>query len=230
MGQYNLPIRTWSVEDRPREKLILKGIHTLSNAELIAILIGSGTKQESAVELARRILKKYGDNLNELSKATVQELTKMKGIGEARAISIIASLELGRRRDMAEILQRKKITGSSDVAGIFKSVLGDLPYEEFWVLLLNRSNLVTDRLKISQGGIAGTVTDVRIILKASLERLASAIILVHNHPSGNLTPSEADIQITRKLKEAGMLMDIAVLDHVIVNDHGFFSFADERIL
>lgn len=230
MPEYRMPIKTWSVEDRPREKLMLKGIRSLSDAELIAILLGSGTKNESAVELARKILKHYGDNLNELSKATVEDLKRFKGVGEARAVTVIAAMELGRRRNAAEVIQRKKITSSADVAGIFSPLLGDLPYEEFWIVLLNRANKIIDTVKISQGGLAGTVTDIRIILRLALEKLASAIILVHNHPSGNLKPSESDINLTRRLREGGALMDIAVLDHLIVSDHSAFSFADEGIL
>jgi len=230
MTEYNMPIKTWSVEDRPREKLVLKGLRSLSDAELIAILLGSGTREESAVELARRLLKHYNDNLNELSKATAEDLKRFKGIGEARAVTVIAALELGRRRNAAEVIQRKKITSSADVSGIFCPLLGDLPYEEFWVILLNRANKIIDTVKISQGGLAGTVTDIRIILRLALERLASSIILVHNHPSGNLKPSESDIHLTKRLKEGGALMDIAVLDHVIVSDHSALSFADEGII
>lgn len=230
MAEYKLSIKEWAVEDRPREKLMKKGIQALSDAELLAILIGSGTREESAVELSRRILKIYQDNLNLLSKTGVEELKKIKGIGEARGITIIAALELGRRRSMCEVIQSQKITSSKDVAAIFQPLLGDLPYEEFWILLLNRSNTILERIKISQGGIAGTVTDVRIILKTAIEKLASSMILVHNHPSGQLNPSEADSKITKKLREAGSLMDIVVLDHIIVNDHAFYSFADENQL
>jgi DNA repair protein RadC len=230
MKEYKLSIKEWAVEDRPREKMMRKGIQTLSDAELLAILIGSGTREESAVELARRIMHGYQDNLNNLAKAGMDELCKLKGIGEARGIAIIAALELGRRRATCEVLQRNKISSSKDVADIFQSLLGDLPYEEFWVLLLNRSNYILERLKISQGGIAGTVTDVRIILKTALDKLASSMILVHNHPSGHLVPSDADRRITTKLKEAGALMEIAVLDHVIVSEQSYYSFADEGTL
>jgi len=230
MKEYKLSIKEWAVEDRPREKLMRKGIQTLSDAELLAILIGSGTREESAVELARRMMHGYQDNLNNLAKAGMDELCKLKGIGEARGIAIIAALELGRRRATCEVLQRNKISSSKDVADIFQSLLGDLPYEEFWVLLLNRSNYIIERLKISQGGIAGTVTDVRIILKTALDKLASSMILVHNHPSGHLVPSDADRRITTKLKEAGALMEVVVLDHVIVSEQGYYSFADENTL
>jgi DNA repair protein RadC len=230
MKAYSNSIRNWALEDRPREKLMQKGIAVLSDAELIAILVNSGTRDESAVALSRRLLAGISNNLNELAKLTVNDLKQVKGIGEARAITIIAALELGRRRKMEEVIQKKKIGGSQDVFGLFQPLLGDLPHEEFWVLFLNRSNLILDRVKISQGGLAGTVTDVRIIMKHAIEKLACSIILCHNHPSGNLKPSEADIKITRKLKDAGDILDVSVLDHLIVSDASFFSFADEGIL
>jgi DNA repair protein RadC len=223
----NLPIKSWALEDRPREKLISKGLSSLSDAELIAILIGTGTKEETAVDLAKRMLASASNNLNELGKQDIKQLTAMKGIGEAKAISIIAALELGRRRKMADVMEKAIINGSSDVFELFHGILGDLVHEEFWVLYLNRSNKIIDKMKISQGGIAGTVTDIRMILKSALEKLASSIILCHNHPSGNIKPSENDIQVTKKLKEAASLMDISVLDHIIVTDSAYFSFADE---
>lgn len=231
MEEYkNLSIKDWSVEDRPREKLLSKGISSLSDAELIAIIIGSGNRDESAVELSRRILVSVQNNLNELGKLTVDDLQKYKGIGEAKAISIVAALELGRRRKLSEIIDRQKISTSRDIYEIFHSLLADLPHEEFWIVLLNRSNKIIDRIKISQGGIAGTVTDVRLILRTALEKLASAIILCHNHPSGNQKPSEADINITQKIKESGSLMDINLLDHIIITDGTYYSFADEGII
>jgi DNA repair protein RadC len=231
MGEYKkLSIKDWALEDRPREKLLAKGISSLTDTELIAILIGSGSKSESAVELAKKILKGVKNNLNELGKLTVEDLKTLKGIGEAKAITIIAALELGRRRKLAVIIEKKKITGSKDVFELFQPALADLPYEEFWILLLNRSNKIIDKFKISQGGISGTVIDVRMILKNAIEKLASAIILCHNHPSGNLQPSDADIKITTKLKDAARIMDMQVLDHLIITDSSFYSFADEGIL
>lgn len=231
MGDYkNLSIKEWSTEDRPREKLLSKGITSLSDAELIAIIIGSGSRDESAVELSRRILSSVQHNLNELGKLTIDDLQKYKGIGEAKAISIVAALELGRRRKLSEILDKQKITSSNDVYEVFHPLLADLPHEEFWILLLNRSNKILERIKISQGGISGTVTDVRLIMKLALEKLASSVILCHNHPSGNQKPSDADIAITQKVKESGLLMDVALLDHIIVTDGSFYSFADEGML
>jgi DNA repair protein RadC len=231
MAEYkNLSIKEWSLEDRPREKLLSKGISTLSDAELIAIIIRMGSKDESAVELGKRILNSVENNLNELGKLTVEDLQKYKGMGEAKAIGIIAALELGRRRKLSEGVNRSKIGSSRDIYDIFHPLLADLPNEEFWIILLNRSNKIIDRQKISQGGISGTVTDIRIILKMALEKLASSLILCHNHPSGNPKPSEADISITKKIKESGKLMDISLLDHIIVTDGNYFSFADEGII
>jgi DNA repair protein RadC len=221
-----LSIKEWALDDRPREKMIKKGIDALSNAELIAILFGTGTRNESAVELARKILDLVGNNINELAKLSLKDLQQIKGIGEAKAIAVLTALELGKRRKIEKVIERKKITSSKDVFEIFSSLLGDLPYEEFWILLLNRSNNIIDKIKISQGGISGTVTDVRIILKQALERMASGVILIHNHPSGNLKPSDSDASITQKLKDAGKLMDIAILDHIIISDSGYYSFAD----
>jgi DNA repair protein RadC len=206
--------------------MMKKGIDALSNAELIAILFRTGTRNESAVGLARKILDLVGNNINELAKLSVKDLQKIKGIGEAKAIAVLTALELGKRRKIEKVIERKKIQSSKDAFEIFGPLLGDLPYEEFWVLLLNRSNSIIDRIKISQGGISGTVTDVRIILKQALENMASGIILVHNHPSGNLKPSDSDTTITQKVKDAGKLMDIAVLDHIIISESGYYSFAD----
>jgi DNA repair protein RadC len=231
MAEYkNLSIKEWSLEDRPREKLLSKGISTLTDAELIAIIIRMGTRDESAVELAKRILNSVENNLNELGKLTVDDLQKYKGMGEAKAIGIVAALELGRRRKLTESMNRKQITSSRDIYDIFHPVLADLPNEEFWIILLNRSNKLIERQKISQGGISGTVTDVRIILKTALEKLASSIILCHNHPSGNPKPSESDISITNKIKESGKLMDINLIDHIIVTDGKYYSFADEGMI
>lgn len=226
----NLTIKAWAEEDRPREKLLSKGRHSLTDAELIAILIGSGTRKETAVELSKRILNEAENNLNTLGKLSVNDLMKFKGIGEAKAITIVAALELGRRRKESEVIKRDKITSSKDVFDILSPVFQDLPHEEFWVLLLNRSNSVIKRESVSRGGVAGTVVDSKIIFKSAIENLASSIILCHNHPSGNLKPSEADIKLTKKIKEAGTLLDIPVLDHIIITDSAYYSFADEGIM
>ena len=225
-----LSIKEWAAEDRPREKMLVKGIRSLSEAELIAILIGSGNLDESAVEVSRRILASVNNNLNELGKKTVSDLQKFKGIGPAKAITITAAMELGRRRKESEPAEKPKVVTSADAAAIFNPLLSDLPHEEFWVLLLNRNNLVIDKLMVSQGGLSGTIIDVRIILKMALDKLACSIILCHNHPSGNLIPSEADKEITRKIKEAGKHMDIPVLDHLIIGNDTYFSFTDEGLI
>jgi DNA repair protein RadC len=228
MSYRKLSIKNWSVEDRPREKLLSKGLPSLSNAELIAILIGSGNREESAVELAKRILYDVHNNLNELGRTTIEQLQRnYKGIGEAKAISIVAALELGRRRKLSDAREKQKIQSSRDIYELMHPLLGDLPHEEFWIILLNRANKVLSSQKISQGGISGTVIDTRLIMKSAIEQLASSIILCHNHPSGQKQPSEQDKSITKKLKEAGKTMDIPILDHVIVTDNGFYSFADE---
>jgi DNA repair protein RadC len=226
----SLSIRNWAVEDRPREKMLNSGTQSLSDAELIAILIGSGTRNVSAVDLARQILHAAGNNLDRLGKYSIHDLNKIKGIGQARAVTILAALELGRRRKMSDVPDEVKITGSADVFNLVFPLLTDLTYEEFWILLLNRSNKVILKQKISQGGITGTVTDIRLILKMALENLATSLILSHNHPSGNLQPSEADIAITRRLKETASLMDITLLDHIIVAGKNYFSFADENLI
>lgn len=222
-------IRSWAEEDRPREKLLLKGASALSDAELIAILIGSGVPGESAVDVAKAILKSVDNNLNELGKLSVRDLKKFKGIGEAKAISIVAALELAKRRRVAEVKEKEKIAGSKDVYEYFHH-LADLRSEEFWVMYLNRANKIISAQKISQGGITGTVADTRLILKSALDHFACSIILCHNHPSGNLMPSNEDKALTQKIKQAGQLLDISTLDHVIVSDAGYFSFADEGIL
>jgi DNA repair protein RadC len=226
----SLSIRNWALEDRPREKMMNSGTQSLSDAELIAILIGSGTRNISAVDLARQILHMAGNNLDKLGKYSVTELKKVKGIGQARAVSIVAALELGRRRKSGDLPDEVKITGSADVFTLMYPVLTDLPHEEFWIVLLNRSNKVITKHKISQGGITGTVTDIRLILKMAIENLATSLILSHNHPSGNLQPSEADIAITRRLKESASLMDISLLDHIIIAGKNYFSFADENLI
>jgi DNA repair protein RadC len=226
----SLKITDWAVEDRPREKLIQKGSSSLSDAELLAILINSGTKDRSAVDLGRELLGIVNNNLNSLGKLTIADIKKIRGIGTARAVTIAASLELGRRRKMAEVQDVPQIRSSKDVADIFQPLLSDLVHEEFWILFLNRSNKVINKMKLSQGGISGTVTDVRIVMKKAIEYLASGIIVCHNHPSGNLNPSESDSKITQKIKEAGNLMDIQLLDHLIISDKDYYSFADNGLL
>jgi DNA repair protein RadC len=226
----SLKITDWAVEDRPREKLILKGNANLSDAELLGILISSGTKDKSAVDLGRELLKLVDNNLNSLGKLTIGDLTKVHGIGPARAVTISAALELGRRRKLAEVPVVPQIKCSKDVADIFQPLLADLNHEEFWVLFLNRSNKVISRMQLSQGGISGTVTDVRIIMKKAVECLASGIIVCHNHPSGNLNPSESDTKITQKIREAGNLMEIQLLDHLIITDKDYYSFADNGLI
>ena len=225
--EQKLSIKTWAEEDRPREKLLLKGKRALSDAELIAILIGSGNADESAVELAKKILAVTGNNLNELSKRSIADLMKHKGIGEAKAISIIAALELGSRRQVAEVVVKDTVTSSRDSYEILRPYLADLPHEEFWVLYLNRSNKVLMKEQVSQGGITGTVADTRIIFKKAIDLLATSIILAHNHPSGSLNPSVADVQLTQKIQQGGNLLDVQVLDHLIISEAGYFSFADE---
>ncbi len=222
-------IRSWAEEDRPREKLLLKGPAALSDAELIAILIGSGTPGESAVDLAKSILKSTGNSLNDLGKLTVSGLKAFKGIGEAKALTIMAALELARRRREETVKEKEKIAGSSDVYEYFHR-LADLPNEEFWVMYLNRANKIVSAQRASQGGITGTVADTRLILKSALDQFACSIILCHNHPSGNLVPSEEDKALTRKIKQAAQVFDIAILDHIIVSELGYYSFADEGIL
>lgn len=223
-------IRFWAEDERPREKLALKGKMALSDAELLAILIGSGNKKESAVDLSKRILKSVNNNLIELSKTDIEGLLKFKGIGQAKALTIIAALELGRRRRAAEPLQKPGIRSSKDAYEIIQSLVGDSNYEQFWVLLLNRANKLIRSECISQGGIAGTVADPKRIYKLALEHNASFIILAHNHPSGNLNPSEEDIKVTRKMKQAGEALDIRVIDHIIAGENDYYSFADKGIL
>lgn len=222
-----LNILKWAEEDRPREKLLLKGKSALSDAELIAILIGSGSRSLSAVDLSKLILSEVNHDLNTLAKQSVSELQKFKGIGEAKAISIVSALELGRRRKAATHIENPKITSSVDAYELMKPDLMDQPVEQFWVVMLKRNNQVIQKRVISLGGISGTVADPKVIFKRALEDLASGIILVHNHPSGNLRPSQADIKLTEKLKNAGLLLEIPVLDHIIFTDNGYYSFADE---
>ncbi|WP_422006979.1 RadC family protein [Roseivirga pacifica] len=225
-----LKILSWAEEDRPREKLLLKGRTNLSDAELIAILIGSGSSELSAVELSKKILSSVGNNLNALAKLSVKDLTQFKGIGEAKAIAIVSALEIGRRRNQSAPVERVKITGSKTTYDLIRPDLIDQPIEQFWVLMLARNNTVLHKRCVSTGGVSGTVADPKIIFKKALEDLASGIILVHNHPSGNLKPSQADIKLTNKLSEAGKLLEIPVIDHIIFTEHGYYSFADEGML
>lgn len=228
--QTSFSIKNWSQDDQPREKLRDKGKASLSDAELVAILIGSGSRNESAVELCKRILASTNNNLTALGKLSIKQLTEFKGIGEAKAITIIAALELGRRRRGEEALQQDKINSSQSVFELMQPVIGELGHEEFWIIYLNNSNKVLQKNQLSKGGITGTLVDVRLALKVALEVGAVGIILAHNHPSGTLKPSEADKQITQKLKKAGESLDIKVLDHLIITENAYFSFADEGML
>lgn len=223
------PINQWAEDDRPREKFLLKGKSSLSDSELLAILIGSGSRNESAVQLCQRILASTNNNLNQLGKISVNQLTNFKGIGEAKAISIAAALELGRRRRAEETMELKKITSSKMIFEIMQPIIGELPHEEFWVLYLNNSNKVIHKAQLSKGGITGTVVDVRLIFKTAFEFNATSIILTHNHPSGKLVASDADIQITKKIKEASKYLEIVVLDHLIITENGYYSFNDSGI-
>lgn len=223
-------IKTWASDDRPREKMLLKGASALSNSELLAIIINNGSKTRSALDLAKEILLLGENNLNELGKLSIYDLQKVKGIGNAKAISIAAALELGRRRHSEDILQRTKIKSSMETAGYLKTILKDFNYEVFVALYLNRSNKIISYETISKGGISGTVADPRIILKKALEAGASSLIICHNHPSGNLQPSKQDELLTQKIKSAAQLIDISLLDHIIVSEEGYYSFADEGML
>ena len=223
-------IKQWCEDDRPREKLLIKGKNALSHAELIAILINSGNREESAVALSKRILASVAINLNELSKLSVKDLMKFKGIGEAKATTILAALELGRRHRGEEALEKKKITSSSSVFELMQPIIGELPHEEFWIVYLNNSNKVLQKIQLSKGGITGTLVDVRLVLKTALQIGAIGLILTHNHPSGTLVPSQADKKITQKLKIASESIDIKVLDHLIITEKAYFSFADENLL
>jgi DNA repair protein RadC len=230
MQEQNYSIKQWAKDDRPREKLLFKGAPALSNSELIAILINHGTKDKSAVELAQEVLRAGKDNLIELGKLSVKELMKIKGIGEAKAISIVAAMELGRRRQATTNLEKAIVTTSIDVANYLQVLLKDYKHEVFAVLFLNRANKINHFQIISEGGITGTIADPRVILKKALEEDAVSIILCHNHPSGSLKPSKADEELTHKIKEAAKYFDIKVLDHLIVSDDGYYSFSDEGLL
>ena len=224
----NLPIKNWAEDDQPREKLIKKGAHVLSDAELIAILIRVGTKGESAVDLSKRILASVDNNLDELAKRGAKELMKFDGVKMAKAVTIVAALELGRRRQLTDIKKRPQIQSSSDAFDLIAPILMDLPHEEFWILLLNRANQVIGREQLSLGGIDGTVVDARMIFRKAIEGQATSIILIHNHPSGSIRPSQADIDVTKKLKAAGEILNIRVLDHLIIGGKSYYSFADEN--
>lgn len=226
----SLSIKNWKEDDRPREKLSNKGRVTLSDAELIAILIGSGNRDESAVCLAKRILASVNNNLNALGRLTLNQLMQFKGIGEAKAITIAAALELGRRRRSEEALRKIKINSSASVFEFMQPILGELPHEEFWIIYLNNSHKIIQTSQLSKGGITGTLVDVRLALKTALEVGATSIILTHNHPSGTLKPSEADKKLTQKLKNASESLDIKVLDHLIITEKTYFSFADQSLL
>lgn len=228
--KHRTPIKEWDIDQRPREKLVALGASSLTNEELLGILIGSGTVELSAVGLGRQLLDSVGGNLNRLGGCDVPSLMKMKGLGLARAVSIAAALELGRRRKAEEVEVREVIDGSRDVADLFRPLLGDLPHEEVWVLLLTSSKRIIERYRLSQGGIAATILDTRLIMRRALERMATAIILVHNHPSGEATPSEMDIANTRKVKAAASLFDIRLLDHVIVTYSDYFSFTENGVM
>ncbi|MEZ4857086.1 MAG: DNA repair protein RadC [Gelidibacter sp.] len=228
--QSSFSIKNWSQDDQPREKLRDKGKATLSDAELVAILIGSGSTSESAVELCKRILASVDNNLSALGKLSMKQLMAFKGIGEAKAISIIAALELGRRRRGGEVVELKKISSSQSVFELMQPIIGELPHEEFWIVYLNNSNKVLQKNQLSKGGITGTLVDVRLVLKTAIEVGATGLILAHNHPSGTLKPSEADKEITQKLKNAAEHLDIKVLDHLIITETAYFSFADENLL
>lgn len=223
-------IKNWSQDDQPREKLLYKGKEVLSDAELVAILISSGNKDESAVALCKRILASVDNNLSELGKLSTMQLMEFKGVGEAKAVSIAAALELGRRRRGEEALEKNKITSSKSVFELMQPKIGELQHEEFWIVYLNNSNKVIQKNQLSKGGITGTLVDVRLVLKNALEVGATGLILTHNHPSGTLKPSEADKQITNKLKTAAESLDIKVLDHLIITEKAYFSFADETLL
>jgi DNA repair protein RadC len=226
----HFPIKNWAEEDRPREKLQLKGKNALSDAELIAILLGTGNRSESAVDLAKRILSVAGENLIEVSRMGIHELMEFKGIGEAKALTLIAALELAKRRNESEVMAKEKIASSRDAYEIFRSVMSDQPYESFWIILMNKANKVIRKCNISEGGVSGTVVDPKKIYKIALDLHASSMILGHNHPSGNIQPSEADQKITKKIRDAGLMLDVAVLDHLIIGDDKYYSFADEGTL
>jgi DNA repair protein RadC len=225
-----LTIKSWAEEDRPREKMIEKGPSALSDAELVAIILGSGTREMTVVDLAKHLLNSAGNDLNKLGKMSILDFQKFKGIGQARAVTVAAALELGRRRKETDKQKKERIDCSKDIYDIFAPILSDLPYEEFWILCLNRNNGVVDKIKISQGGISMTVVDIKLITKSAIERLASSVIAVHNHPSGSVNPGKEDILLTMRIKTALDYFGIQLFDHLIVTDNAYFSFADDGSL
>jgi DNA repair protein RadC len=225
-----LSINKWAIEDRPREKMMMKGAEALSDAELLAILVGSGNQDESAVELMRRMLDSCGNDLNELARWDVHDFSSFKGLGPAKSLTLMAALEIGRRRAATPAKERRAVRCSKDIYDIFRTKLMDLPYEEFWVLLLNQSNKVIDKVRVSSGGIAGTYVDVRLVLREAILRHATQIAVVHNHPSGNNQPSSEDRSLTQRISKSGETMNIRLLDHVIICESCYYSFADEGTL
>lgn len=225
-----IPIKAWAEEDRPREKMSLKGRQSLTDAELLAILLGSGTRDETAVALAQRILADMNNDLLELSRLSLSDLKRFRGVGEAKAITIMAALELGRRRQLSPLREKPQVQSSRDAFDAIGSQLADLLHEEFWILCMNRANRILSRDKISSGGVAGTVVDAKLVFRRAIDQNASAIILVHNHPSGSRSPSQADLELTRKLVQVGKALDLLVLDHLIITNGGYYSFADEGVL
>jgi len=230
MNHEKLSIKSWAEDDKPREKLVLKGSQTLSHAELLAILIGSGNKDESAVELSKKIMKSCKGSLNTLSKISLKELTQFKGIGHAKAITILAALELANRKAKEISTEKISVKSSLDAYNHMRYDLENLDHEQFWILLLNQANKILDSVSISKGGLSATVVDPKVVYRHALEQKASAIILFHNHPSGNITPSQSDIDLTKKLKEGGKLLEIKIIDHIIIGQNTYFSFADEQLL
>lgn len=222
-----IPMRLWAEDDLPSQKLLLKGTATCSDAELLGIIIGSGVSGENSLDIAKKMLSNCGNSLSEFWKFGVSDLQKIKGIGQKRAVKISAMFALARRRNESEVIFREKITQSHQAFEIFRSLMGDLPYEEFWILLLNRSNRILKKIRISEGGISGTVVDPKKVFKLCLDNQACSIILGHNHPSGNTNPSEADSKLTKKLRDCGMMLDVDVLDHIIIGDDKYYSFADD---
>ncbi len=229
-NETTLPIKHWAEDDRPREKLLLKGAHSLSNAELIAILLNTGHKNKSALDLAKELLSNSKNNLNEFSKISYHELCKIKGIGSAKALTIIALIEFSKRKNNEEGIKKTKVRASKEIYYLLKEKFENLQHEEFYVIYLSRANEIISLNQLSKGGVAGTVVDTRLIFKHGVSCLASGLILAHNHPSGNLTPSEEDLKLTKKIKEVGQLMDIQVLDHLIFGQESYLSFADEGLI
>ena len=225
-----MSIKFLAEDDRPREKFLLKGKSALSDSELLAINLGSGNNEDSAVELARKILASVDYNWQKLSKLSIKDLMKFKGIGEAKAISVAAALEIGRRKAAQEIPEKEKVTSVNDLYKIFSQYLSDLQTEEFWAIFLDQKNHVIYKTQISKGGISGTLVDVRVIFRIAIEHFATSVVVAHNHPTGNLTPSQPDISITRRIKEAGDLLDIKLLDHLIIGENSFFSFSEQGLL